>query len=336
MIGVPGDKGVKGLKNSEFVDADQVGITKEDRAQLPDSVKFYLKGQAFQLANKKVVVNLYELRDLPGDTKMDRQHLEKMNFIPDEEYMALNYGPTAEGSAGYMWIGKWWDESGEKGIVSETIIISEKWRRRYEAHQAKLDGQAAGVKPAAGASASLPAAGSKPAGEWGPLEVLSLIQQGEERAYRNLKMCAEIFRMGNHNETPADVLAGAYKGANEMMMGAVKTNLEMAKAVGRATQEALEGVDEIEPVPAVEPGPSVPAWLEPFLPQLKSGLEKLLGGGPVGAAAKTLILSSDEWKTIFSDKDKFGQAIAAMEARFGSDKTGKALDILLNRRTKKK
>jgi len=48
-----------------------------------------------------------------------------------------------------------------------------------------------------------------------------------------------------------------------------------------------------------------------------------------GEVVKGMILESDEWQTIFGDKEKWGIAVAAMEKHFGSDKTRKALEILV-------
>jgi len=87
---------------------------------------------------------------------------------------------------------------------------------------------------------------------------------------------------------------------------------------------------------AEEIGYKMPPWLEPFMPHFERGLEKLLGGGPAGAAVKTLILTSDELAGIFNDPEKWAQAVAAMEVKFGSEKTKAAMNVLLNKRQEKK
>lgn len=326
------EKGIKGFTSKEWVEPEKV-LPDVPRSELPEGVRFYLKGESFDLSKKKMVVNLYELRDQPGDLKVDKVHIEKLNFIPDEEYIGLNYGPNKDG---YIWIGKWKDEGGEKGMVSETIVLSEKWRRRYEEHQRKL-GDVSG-----GAGAGEVATVGAPASEAGiAMQMLKMLQAGEDRAFLQMERMAKIFQ-GSKTETPAEVLLAMHKGMNDMMLESVKTSLNITKTVGKAAQESITvaaeasqgGDDQVEPGP--ELGYKMPPWLEPFMPHLERGLEKLLGGGPAGAAVKTLILTSDEWGQIFNDPDKWGQAVAAMETKFGSVPTQKALDILLNKRKPKK
>lgn len=328
------DKGVQGFKKADFKEADEVLGADVRIEELPDGIRFFLKGQAVDLKTKRVSCNLYELKD-DGDLKFKRVHLEKFNNrIPEEEEIALKYGPGS-----YIWIAKWLDVTGEqKGIMSEPIEISEKWRARYVEHNTQKAARGeAGLPPAAPAPAALPASASLS----DPLIMLKLIQEGEDRALRNMKLMADILK-GGQADNPASILKEAYQGAADMMQQAVKTNLDMAKSVREAAQSSIiddgkgdDQVDDETGEQGADAMPPIPAWLAPFLPQLKAGLDKLLGGGPAASAVKTLILSSDEWKTIFGDKEKFGQAIAAMEANFGGERTQKALDILLNRRKKK-
>lgn len=316
------DKGIKGIMDKRSIPAQNVFGSELDRVELPENVRFYMQKAAFDPAKHKAVLNLYELRDIPGDTKMDKIHLEKINFVPDEEYIALNYGPSKDG---YIFIGKIKAIDGSNvDMVSETIHISEKWRRRYEAHQKSLAPEDA--KDARPASASQ--------GALGPLDVLRLIQSGEDRAIAQMKAFAEIFN--KRGDSPADVLAGAYKGASEMMERSLQTNLRMVQTISKAAETQVVEDEAPEEVVAPNPEESLPPVLRHFMPQIEAGITRLLGGGPVASATKTLILSSDDWKQVFRDKELFGQAVAAIEARFGSEKTERALDILLNRRKNKR
>jgi hypothetical protein len=115
----------------------------------------------------------------------------------------------------------------------------------------------------------------------------------------------------------------------------------MGKAVDKVIKRNMEPVEdegeEVEEMGApADLTANMPAWLKPFLPQIETWLGTLLGGGPMGAAVKTLIISSDQWKEIFEDQEKFGTAVAAMEQKFGSERTEKAMNILLNRKPKTK
>lgn len=330
------EKGIKGFKASEFVAPEKVFGEEIDRKELPEGARYYMRRAAFDPAKHKAIVNLYELRDVPGELKVDKVHLEKLNFIPDEDYIALNFGPSKDG---YIWIGKLKAiDGGQVDMLSETIFISEKWRRRYEEHQRKLDGQVTGAGAGQVVSAAAPAPSS-----FGPLDVLKVLQEGEDRAFRNMERMANIFK-GTKSETPAEVLLTLHKGMNDMMLESVKTTLNMTKTVSRVAQESITTAQEAAAGEGEEAGAAdgdgtgyqMPGWLKPLMPHLEAGIERLLGGGPTGAAVKALILSSAEWKEIFTDQDKWGQAVAAMEAHFGSERTEKALAMLLNKRTGKK
>jgi hypothetical protein len=148
-------------------------------------------------------------------------------------------------------------------------------------------------------------------------------------------------------DSAGGVLQDAYEKSAEMLREAAQMSIDTIKKTGKRALKAAEDMDDADDM--VDDGEGegeqalsgasdnpIPSWLQPYLDQVKPWLENLLGGGPTGAAVKTLILSTDEWKKIFQDKEKFGQAIAGMEQEFGSERTQKALDILLNRRAEKK
>lgn len=329
---------IAGFQKKDFVTPEAVLGSDIRIEELPDGIRFYLKGQAVNLAEKRIVVRLYEKIQVEGGAKLRLDPLEKfINRIPEDEEIALRYGPNdkAAGSEGYMWIAKWKDIAGsEKGILSETIWISEKWRARYEAAQRKAAGAESLPAPSSAAPAS-------PSGVMTPMDMLKVLQEGEDRAFRNMERMANIFK-GANGQAPESVMVKAYEAAGSIMERAMESNLNMGKKVAKVVERRME--DEDEPgdgaAPegddgAADPLAGVPGFIRPFLPQLETWLGTLIGGGPMAAAAKTLIVNSAQWKEIFNDPDKWGQAVAAMENHFGSERTEKAMDVLLNRRAPK-
>jgi len=324
------EEGIQGFKRSDYVSPDKV-LGPDIRIEtLPDGIRFYLKGQVVNLGEKRIVVNLYELLREPDGLKLRREHLEKfINRIPEDEEIALKYGPSDEG---YIWIAKWRDIGGdEKGVLSESIRVSEKWRARFEENQRKQKAPAESL-----AQVPVQAQAQAPAPAWGPIEILRLMNEGEDRAFRNMERMAVIFK-GGHQEVPSAVMEKAYESAGAIMAKAMESNLQMGKAVEKVIKRNMEppeddGADLDDGGQAPDLSSSLPPWLKPFMPQIETWLGTLLGGGPMGAAVKTLIISSDQWKEIFEDQEKFGVAVSAMEKQFGSDRTEKAMNILLNRK----
>jgi hypothetical protein len=334
-INIP-DEGISGFKKSDYVSPEKVLGPDVRIEELPDGIRFYLKGQVVNLGEKRIVVNLYEMMREPDGLKLRREHLEKFNNrIPDDEEISLKYGPSEEG---YIWIAKWRDIGGaEMGVMSETIRVSEKWRGRFEEHQRKSKGLAADSAQSL-PLAHIPAVPQAPA--LGPMEIINMMNAGEDRAFRNMERMAAIFK-GNHQDVPSSVMEKAYESAGAIMQKAMESNLQMGKAVDKVIKRNMEPVEdegeEVEEMGApADLTANMPAWLKPFLPQIETWLGTLLGGGPMGAAVKTLIISSDQWKEIFEDQEKFGTAVAAMEQKFGSERTEKAMNILLNRKPKTK
>ncbi len=333
------ERPIQGFVKKDFVSSEAVLGSDVRIEALPDGIRFYLKGKAVDLGQKRITVRLYELMSVEGGLKLRRDPLETFsNRIPEDDEIALKYGPNdvSKGSEGYMWIAKWRDATGEdKGILSETIVISEKWRARYEEAQRK--GKAAEL-PSPGATYA--PAPSGPAA-FGPMEVLALIEKGEDRALKMMERMAAVMKAGS-GEAPASVMERAYEVAGRVVEKSMESNLRMSNKVTAKAEKELERAEEDDEgdgdgqAEAAGGGDGLPAWLAPFLPKIEGWLGSLLGGGPVGAAVKTIIISSDEWKTIFSDKEKFGQAVEAMKQHFGPEQTQKAMDILLNTRTTKK
>lgn len=328
------EKGVQGFTQKDFAAGTPESVfgTSDVRTEdLPQGVRLYLREKAIDLGTKRVLVNVYRLED-DGGMKEKRIWCGRMKHgrKPEDDEIAEQFGPGA-----YLWILKWNSPANgqECGIVSEKIIVDEEHGRIVHEEWKRRQAMAAPAAPAAPAAApALPAA--VPGVGLDALTLLKFMEAAEDKALARVERIAAI--IGGRNDTPADVLRGAYEGASAMMQAAVKTNLDMARSVGKQLNRP-----EPEPEPEAgegdgEPaGPQLPPWIQAFMPQIEKGLEKLLGGGPLGGAVKTLVLSSEEWAEIFADKDKFGQAVAAMEQRFGSDKTKRALDILLNRREPK-
>lgn len=332
------DRPIRGFKNSEFVEPEQVVGADIRIEELPNGIKFYLKGQAVDLDSKRITCRLYELISVEGGAKLRKDPIEKfINQIPDDEYIALTYGPNdrEKGSEGYMWTAQWKSVGGDdKGIMSETIVISEKWRARYEAAQRKA--RAAVESPLAMAPAA-PAPQAQ-GGGMDFVQMMALIREGEDRAIKNMERVSAMFKQ---NETPVAVMEKMWDSVGKVMERAMDTNLNAVRKVSEAASRAMEPEPEVDDdegedqASASAPASGIPAWLLPFLPKIEQGLSSLLGGGPIGAAVKTLIVSSDDWKMIFNDPEKFAQATEAMKLHFGEEKTKKALDMLLSRRPEK-
>lgn len=328
------EKGIQGFKKAEFVNPERVfgeGFQADD---LPDGVRAYMREKALNLGGRRAIVNAYRVVDT-GGLKLRRKWAARMddNRVPEDYEIAERCGPGQ-----FIWIMKFEGVDGkDQGIMSDTIDIDEDsgramheaWKRR----QASTDSTP--VAPAAVPAASV----SNPMG-FGMESILKIMAATEEKTLATME---RMMAMANSNksETPADVLKGVYEGANAMMQKAVETNLQMVNQVRKSQSEVL--AREAEAIaPKADPededgaeggdGPQVPEFIKPFMPMLEKGLAKLLGGGPQGALTKALILSDDEFQSIFSNPDKWGQLVAYLERTHGSEKTKAAMDILLNRR----
>jgi hypothetical protein len=324
--------GIQGFKKSDFVAPEQVlgeGFSADD---LPPGVRGYIRERAAwpkQLAQS--IARVYRLES-DGGIKEKKVYVGKiLNRLPEEDEIAEQFGPGS-----YIWIMKFPAADGkEAGLMSDRIEIDEEQGRA--AHQAWKRRQGTAESTPAASPAAAPAP-FPVASQMGAADILQIMVQAEDRAWARMERMAAIMK-SDRPDNPADVLKTAYEGASAMMQKAVETNLGMVKAVqdrgkkemqrelSDADDQAGEGDGEEE---AAIPG--VPEWLAPFIPQIKPWLEKLLSGGPAGAAVKTLILSSDQWREVFQDKDKWEQAVGAMRLEFGEERTERALNILLNRR----
>jgi len=320
------EKGIAGFKKADFATPERVFGGDVRLEMIPEGVRLYLKEQSIDIRTKKVLVNVYRLED-DGGLKNKKIWVGRiLNHKPEADEIADRFG-----GGQFIWILKWEDFDGsEKGIISEPIEIDlESGRAAHEAWKKSQRG-----------AESIPASPIAPPAPSGGLStdavmLLKMMEAGEEKELARMERYAKIF--GNSKaEGPAEVLQGAYKGASEMMMQAVQMTMGMHKATGKKmikemTAPPVQDEEQNEPGADLE-GPQFPAWIQAFMPHIEKGIGKLLEGGPVGAAVKTLVLTSDEWQEIFSDKEKWATAVAAMEQRFGTENTTKALDILLNRK----
>ncbi len=328
--GATSERGLQGFKQSEFLGATPEKVFGSDvrLEELPDGVRLFLREKRVDINGKKVVVNVYKVVN-DGGLKDKRVWVCKFeNRKPEDHEIAERCG-----GGEFIWIMKWIGADGqERGILSERIDIDEALGRATQEEWKRRNTAPAGSPPPG--SVAAPA----PSNQLDMMGILQIMDRAEEKTLARIERIAGIFR-GNQNESAGAVLQEAYKGANEMMMKAVETNIKMAKASATAVQEQMRqaslpvATEEDEELPPE--GPKMPSWLEPFFPYIEQGLSKLLQGGPVAAAVKTMILSSEQWKEIFNDPEKWGQAVAAMEQHFGSEHTKKALDMLLNRRDEK-
>ncbi|HEX6827186.1 MAG TPA: hypothetical protein VF077_12785 [Nitrospiraceae bacterium] len=321
------EKPIQGFKKSEYTTPDKLfGTADVQMEDLPNGVRLYLREKAVDLGTKKVSVLVYRLVD-DGGNKLKRIFCGRMkiNRTPEDDEIAEQFG-----GGKYIWILKWQAADGkDQGIISEPIDVDDESGRAM--HEAWKQRQA----PAASTPAAPVAAPAAQAGGVDIAGILAIMAATEEKTIAGMERMAAIFQ-GQKSEGPAEILKSAYAGASEMMAKAVENTMALTRTVSKAqvkqVERELEPPDDGEEEGDPDGMPGVPAWLAGFWPHIEKGLGTLLKGGPVGSAVKTLILSSDEWQEIFKDKDKWGQAVSAMEQNFGTDRTKRALDILLNRR----
>lgn len=327
------DEGIIGMKKSDYRDPSEVVGGPVNENDFPGDIKFFLKHKKNPVGGIQKRVELYELIRVDGGLKLRLEHLETFtNRIPMNEEIALNYGPSPEG---YKWLAKWLDRNNDEvGVESETIMVSEKWRDRYEAFQREKK-----AKSAAPVAVAVPAVST---GMSTAMEMIALINQGRREALEDMERMSRVLK---DSGGPASVMERAYEAVGKFMEKTMESNMMIAKRVAENARESIErdgqvDDDEEEELPAAaeaaKPADGFGEMLKLFMPKIQEGLSHLLGGGPVGAAVKTLIVTSDQWKEIFADKEKFSQATEAMRLQFGEEKTNKALDILLSRRAEKK
>lgn len=317
--------GIEGIKGSEYKDLSEVLPDNVRADTLPEGVRAYIKERGLVIPGAQLTVSIYRLLD--GGTKGRRSwvgNYEGGDRLPEP----LNVCQVA-GAGDFFWMAKWDGPQGkENGLVSDVIRIEDTAANRaiHDAYQAKL--------AAKSAPAGLPvAAAPAPASGMGiGVEgILAIIAAAEEKS---LKTFERIMALAKPAEQPMDILKGTYKASMDMMKEASDMTVNAYRSVTSKAKAEMnkEPADEGDGEAAPESFGDV---IKTFIPEIKLYLDKLIGGGPVGHAVKTLVLGSDEWKEIFQDKEKMGIAIAAMEQEFGSEKTEKAMQILLNKREDK-
>ena len=220
------------------------------------------------------------------------------------------------------------------GIESKIIMISEKWRDRYDAFQ-KQKKQAAETDARAALAPPIPIAVPMSTG-MGAGDILAFMREGEDRAIKMMERMAAVLKT---TEGPASVMEKAYDAVGRFMEKSMQSNLDVAKKVADRAQMEMDPPEEEEAEedssPAAAKSDGMPLWLKPIMEKATDGLAHLLGGGPTGAVVKSMILSSAEWQEVFSDKDKFSTMTAEMRKKFGDEKVEKAMGILLNIRPEK-
>lgn len=325
-------EGIAGFKKSDFVGATPEAVFGSDvrLEELPDGIRLYIKEKAIDLGVREMIVNVYRLVD-EGGLKRRRKWAAKFeNRIPREDEVAERCG-----GGFYIWIAKFHSkvDGQERGIMSEEFEIDEAlgaaaheaWKRRQ-----LVSSPASEVSSAAPAPARHQPAAGAPLDAMG---LLAIMDAAEEKTLARMERMASMFKS---TQTPADILSEAYKSSSEMMQKSVEMNMQVIRKVSNAQvkqiEDAAAGDDDAGGGEGGDGGEvPLPPWLKMIWPHLEAGIEKLLGGGPMGAAIKSLVISSDQWKEIMNDNEKWGQFVAAAEMQFGSDRTGRALDILLNR-----
>lgn len=329
MIG-KNDEKVIGFKEGDSVPPNKIfgaGVEAEDVtiAKLPDGIRFFIRGIPVDMPGvERVEFLLYEL--MVGPQKMKRRFIEKViDRIPDDNYIKEKWGPNEHG---YQWQAKWLDGSEEKNVLSPFIYISDRL-------------------PLSASVAAAPAAAA--AQGFGFKELMEMQAAAEERAFRNVERMAAVFKSAQ-GPGAEGVMAKGVEAVERMMVSLVDSQLGVVKKVGKMTQDRIEedlarlapGDDEDdeegdgEAEPEAPRSSGMPGWLEMIWPHVENGIKHLTGGGPTAAVAKSMILGTEEFKTVFNDVEKFKVFEEAARAQFGDEQVEKALKILLNKRDEKK
>ncbi len=336
--GADAPKGVVGIKASEYTTPERAfgeGVRDND---IPEGARTYMKESAIPLGGQVTVVNLYRLVD-DGGTKNKKSWVAKFSRRPEDVEIAEQFGPGR-----FVWMMKWATAGGgETGIISEPVDIDEACRPMHEAYLRKRGEMLRGADSIPASTGAGQVAPVAPAGAPTVMDLLKMMEAGEEKAIRTMERMSAILKPGGQDPVGAmaGVMGQVHEAAIKVMEKSLNSSMSMAQAavdkvrgnmVDRDDDDDGDGEGESagEAAPAA-PANGLPAWLAPFIPKVETYLGTLLGGGPVGGAVKTLIVNSDDWKEIFNDKDKWGVAVAAMEQHFGSEKTNAALDKLLDR-----
>jgi hypothetical protein len=326
-----GDGGtpIQGIKQAEYVEAEKALGHKPD--ELPDGIKFYIRGIPLDIPGTRVVVTIYRVVD--GGTKKRKIAVGKMENRPPEDHeIGEWYGP-----GDYVWIGKWYkkDDSGIQGeprqMLSEVINIGPEWLAAHMEYRTRQESEMR-VRFAGSAPVPVPVAAPAPAPSMG----IGGLTEELGGAFMLLEKLANIAK-SMAGPSPVELMTKSFEAFSRMGTEMLKSNMDMARTAGeRIRQIELDPPDDDDdddpPAPTSTDEPKIPEWLAPFWPYAKTFMGKIIGGGPEGAAAKTLLLSSDEFKTIFTDPEKWGQAVSALEMIHGTENTKKALDILLSKR----
>jgi len=297
---------IKGIKSSEFRSPREFMEGEgSDAGSLPEGIRLYMRGKAIDFRGKDLKINIYRL--VSGMGTKDRKDLAgrwEGNTVPDDHDVAMIYGPGR-----YVWIAKWTDPvHGEKGMVSDEIHVAEDMRAAHLEYRRKNGMASPGVDLAPVAAPSHNLAD--------PLSVLQLIQLGENRQLENMERILKLVGMRPGGlDMPAS--ADTQKQALKIMSDAYERRIKMLEE---------EKPKEAEPVKTED---EVPGFLKPFMPMIEKALPKLLGGGPAAAGIREFVLSDEDFKAIFNDPAQFGEAVKALQTKFGPERAERALQALL-------
>lgn len=143
---------------------------------------------------------------------------------------------------------------------------------------------------------------------------------------RLLQMLAPILQAAlQPKPSPGAEIVQAYQGLNHILREQAMENAglisDMArKNAGMALEYDGEGVEPLEPAK-----PSVLETLIPFIAQIA---EKILGGGPQGAAAAGMVKTIPGFKQVMSNPQEVKGIIAYLDKQYGVDKTNIMLQKL--------
>lgn len=324
---------IQGIQKKDFIPPKEALGRDVPAAELPDGIRFYIKGRPVVIDGEKVTVNIYRLED--GAKKQRKINVGMLEGRPPEDdEIALWYGP-----GDYCWIAKWVPIAGgePRHMLSDVVNVGESWLLQHLEYKAKQEAKIRALSGGQVAPAFPPAAApaAAPAGLESMGEQLALIFGLMERMASIVKSVA--------GPSPAEAMAQGWANMSKMGETMFKAQMDGLKEAGERIRQLQlappepPGDDDDDDAP--EPGPlagaaesPIPAWMQPFMPLVEGVIKKLIGGGPEAAEAKQAITSSDWFKMIFSDPDKWGQAVSALEMMHGTEATQKALDVLLNRR----
>lgn len=293
---------IKGFKQANFKAINEFGGAEN----VPEGVSFYVKEQVALSKTQKVpYYSIYRVIKRPEESKEGLAYVGRSIERPDEAYIAENFGPGR-----FRWIGRWTDEvtGAEKGMISDYLEIDESIKRQGPTPPA--------IPQFAG-----------PVGVPAPIAVPDPNAAFEQALKMFDRLSAMVEKMMPKRESSLEVADRIAEKLAEVSMKTFERDLKLGQTMKRQMLDsaqspeaplAQEGQGEIE----------IPNWLKPYMGIIEKGIDKLLGGGIQGAAAKTLLLGNDEFLQIFTDPEMRTQALNALAQIHGNEKVQKVVHIL--------